>query len=1302
MARPGRWRRFVVRPLVWALALAALAALGLRWYLGTASAREQVRGLVAARLSEALGRRVTVGGVAFEFLPFNLTLTDLVVPGDRAGAADFARVRRIEIEGDLEGWRESVLRLKRVTIEGVRVTLELRADGDNLPRPRSAGSGARALSVQVEGLSVADGEVVMDERTVPVALAARAVLARFSGLGGTDLEGSVTAQEIRLGLPGAAPVAFTFAAKARLLADRLEFSNARLLAADFEAHVSGQVRWRGRTTVDLTAAIDGAGRFLDRLGYLRGDIAGPFHAEGTFAWSRASWGWRARVRSPGLDLFGFRLDELEGVAAGDGAAVHFDLERGRFAGGEARGSFGVGIRRPFPAELDVTVDGAALDAVLARFQVPARGFASAVSGQLRYEFEIQAAERGRGRGEFALAATAPARAGELPASGHATVLLEGGEVELPAFALTAAGQDVSGRVRLALGTGDGRVDLEVRSENLGALVPRVTFLEPGALWLPTAGRGGIEAAITLTGGAARVALALDLADVVAPGLAADTVRGSLEADARGVEKLALDLRRGPATLALAGRLPFDARAESLDLVLTAEGWPVADARPWLPFALPLEGRVHGELRLAGAPAAPTGRLAASLEPVTVAGVAANRLDVNLDWDARRLAVARAELATEAGTLTGRGELELESERLAFAVETAGLDLARAPFDVLGRERVGGRLVASARVGGTLARPDLDLEGHIEEARLAGAALGEGPAPVVVRLAGGRLEATVELPGFARLTGGGELALDAPSRLAFRLESDHLERLAALATGPDALPGLAGSLAADLEVRLAPGAAPGVTLRVPQLEFRLGERTLRSLEPVTATLDAAGVRIESFYLGRPGSDDELFVAGRIGAGDDPALDLNVQASLDAAWLRPFAAGLDLDGRIAALGRVGGTLSRPQVNGQADLADGRFLPPAIPNSVEHLRALVWFYPETVVLDRLDAAFAGGTVTASGRVDLAAAQRPLGYRFEAAARNIAPRWPAGWQLRGDADLSLASTAEGRQLRGEVRLDRIWYLQDIDLSPAQLVQRMLARNRVEVAVTDEPLLTTALGIVVRGPDALRVRNNLARLSGDADLVVRGTLARPVVFGQVALEPGGTATYGGNVYTLERGTINFANPSRIEPLLDVVARTRVSEYAVVVNLSGSLERLTTSFSSDPPLPDLDILGLLTTGAPTEGGVLSDLAPEPGAPSRESVAAGALLYGQAAALLTERVGKLFGFDRVQVRPLTAGDTLSTAAITVGKRISRQVYVTYSLDPASTAQQVLQVEWRLSDQLTLVLTQNGNESYSMDARWESRF
>ena len=135
-------------------------------------------------------------------------------------------------------------------------------------------------------------------------------------------------------------------------------------------------------------------------------------------------------------------------------------------------------------------------------------------------------------------------------------------------------------------------------------------------------------------------------------------------------------------------------------------------------------------------------------------------------------------------------------------------------------------------------------------------------------------------------------------------------------------------------------------------------------------------------------------------------------------------------------------------------------------------------------------------------------------------------------------------------------------------------------------------------------------------------------------------------------------------------------------------------------------VGLLTTGATPTGALFTDRAVDPGGTGSGSatgaVGAESLLYGQAATMAAARVGKLFGFDQVRVEPLTSGDAVSTARVTVGKRLSRRLFVTYSVDPTSTAQEILQAEYRVSDRLVLVLTQNGSESYSIDARWESRF
>lgn len=1300
MGRPGRWRRFVLRPLVWSLALVALAVVGLRLLADSRFARERARALIETRFGEAIGRDVTLGDLEFELLPLTLVARDLVIPGDRPGAADFLRVRRLSAEGNLESLRHSVLDLSSVEIEGLEMVLELRPDGDNLPRLVRRRGGGRRLSVEIDRLKVDDSRVVVDEQQVDVRVDAAAVLVHMTGIGGTDLEGSVAAQEVTLGLPRATPARFSVAGKARLYSDRVEFSDVRATSPEAVARASGRVNWRDERSVDLTAFVDADAAFLDRLGYLDGEIAGRVHAEGTFGWRRERWGWRADVRSERLDLFGFRLEQIAGVAAGDGEQVRFDLEQGRFARGAASGRFEVGIRGgEYPARLDVALAGGDLDALLARFSVPVAGLGGEVDGDLAFDFPLRDVARGDASGTFVVR---PAAGSGLPAAGGGRIAISGGRVVLDELELRAGGQQVTGAVSVALADATGQIDLAVRSEDLGELARLPTFIEPGALWMPTSGGGELDLRIDLARAGPRVEIGLLLADVVAPGASADTVRGRLVATDEALETIDLTLEREAARLSLVGRLPFAERDE-LALELIAEGWPAEEAAPWLPFELPVAGPLHGRLQLTGSLVALAGQLVADLEPASVAGLPASRLEVALAFDPQEVVVDRLRWVAEAGEIRGEGRYRVADEGLDFRFETAGLDLTLPPFEGIGAAGLTGSLVARGSLGGRLVQPEVDLTGQIAELSLDGALLAEEPAAFTVRLAADQLSADVDLGALGRLSGGGPWLPEGVSRLDFRLTSENLDRWATLAglgalAGPD---GIAGALDAEIALELPAGGSPKVAFRIPQLEFRHAERTIRSLEPVTGGFEAGELRLASVYLGSQDSADELFVSGRIRPGEPGELDLNFQASLAVEWLAPLIGEPDLAGRIDALARIRGSLARPAVNGQAEWSDGRYLPVGLPHVVDRVRALALFYPDAVVLDRFAADFAGGKLQGTGRVDLPGDSKALAYRFEVAAREVAPRWPAGWQLRGDADLVLASSEEGRQLRGDIRFDRVWYLQDLQLTPAQLVQRLLSRGRLEVAETDELLSTTSLALVVHGPGAVRVRNNVARLSGSADLAVRGTLARPVLFGDVTLESGGTVEYGGNRYVVERGEIAFLNPSRIEPLLDVVAHSRIDQYDVTLNLNGSLERLNTTFSSDPPLADLDILGLIATGAPVERAAFSEVAPAADT-TADSGAAEALLYGQAASLLTARVGKLFGFDRLQVKPLTSGDTVSTAAITVGKRLSSRLYVTYSLDPSSTAQQVLQAEWRLSDNLVLVLTQNGNESYAVDARWESRF
>src|SRR5262249_3501884 len=176
----------------------------------------------------------------------------------------------------------------------------------------------------------------------------------------------------------------------------------------------------------------------------------------------------------------------------------------------------------------------------------------------------------------------------------------------------------------------------------------------------------------------------------------------------------------------------------------------------------------------------------------------------------------------------------------------------------------------------------------------------------------------------------------------------------------------------------------------------------------------------------------------------------------------------------------------------------------------------------------------------------------------------------------------------------------------------------------------------------------------------------------------------------------------------DFVVRTRVRDFEITVNFSGTLERPVANFSSNANLADLEIVALLATGQElSEEDRLRALSAPPGQATPQSAqpngSARSLLAGPVASALGQRVSTLFGFDRFRINPIAAetGQSVGGVGVTVGKRLSKDVFVTYSTDPTASRQNVLQVEWQVAGNVTILLTYTTNKGWALDARWERR-
>jgi autotransporter translocation and assembly factor TamB len=1049
------------------------------------------------------------------------------------------------------------------------------------------------------------------------------------------------------------------------------------------------------------------------MGYIQDQVDGWFQVDGSVSWKPGVWGFRGQAKASRLRALDWELTGVEASIAGDRNAVWADIDRARYGGGgvtgwvevnqpkrrDGGGEPGRELRR---TRLQLRLEGIDAERFLDDSRIPVGDLASRLGGTLDYRFTETDWRRGQGVGDFRVEAD-PRQGHGLALSGNVPLVIERGVVSSQAVRLLGDGQEVTGSARYDLPSDSGTIDYRVQSTDLGPLavgLPVTPAPDGGpALWLPTRGAGELAGTLALAPARAATDLHLALRDAVARGLSADRVEGTVTITGKAVEAMRLELAKGGGAALIAGAIEY-AKGAPWAFDLDVAGWPAEDFQPWLEFPLPTTGPFTGSLSLAGAGASSHGTVAGEVAPGTLFTLAVDRLRARMQWDDAALRVEQLSVAAPAGEAAAAGTMAFPGHELEMTLAASRLDLAKPPLAAL-LGGIEGALSFAGTVEGTIERPALRGELVGEGLQLAGRTLGEdGRAALHVDWDGSALAADGSLLGLAQVAGGGAFDLE-HADLAFRLRIDELAALSGFA--PEGTPAIAGRAAGELSIH---GPLPGaeLALRLDELAATVGGTALTARQPVRLrleTMEPGRLHFDSFYLGTQEGESELVLAGSVGLSAGNPLDLRLQGVIENSWVQPLLPGFSLSGTSDVLATVRGTTSAPRINGQASLRPGVTLTSdALAEPITDVRAVALFYPDRMVIDSFRGTMGGGTLQASGALRWPRGEEELSARFQVGVHGVTLHYPEGWLVRGDGDLVWSIAGDEQAVRGQVVLDRALYLRDVDLGLVPLLQRFFRRQRQEAGVADETLGDVQLNLQVSAPGTVRIKNNLADVKGTAELTFRGSLARPVLFGRVEAEPGGRLVYADNTYRLERGTLTFANPYRIEPLLDLVATTRVASYDVRLALFGNLERLNAGFSSDPPLPDLEVLSLLISGTP--GRLNDEISRLQATQTTDNSAAEGLLLGQAASLLTQRVGNLFGFDAFRIEPLSrSGESVSSARVTVGKRISRRVYLTYSYDPSSTGGQRFQVEWQVSQGLSVLLTQE-QDSYAVDVLWQHRF
>jgi len=136
--------------------------------------------------------------------------------------------------------------------------------------------------------------------------------------------------------------------------------------------------------------------------------------------------------------------------------------------------------------------------------------------------------------------------------------------------------------------------------------------------------------------------------------------------------------------------------------------------------------------------------------------------------------------------------------------------------------------------------------------------------------------------------------------------------------------------------------------------------------------------------------------------------------------------------------------------------------------------------------------------------------------------------------------------------------------------------------------------------------------------------------------------------------SIRVSNTTKIAPFIDLRARADVKGYDLVVTLVGTWPRVAATFTSDPPLSNDAILGLILSGSPPDTRQAADTT------GQLVSAAGGVISGAVTGGITRRTQQLFRLDRFQIDPVFEGSNLSTFRTTIGKQITQDLAVTSSI------------------------------------------
>jgi len=392
--------------------------------------------------------------------------------------------------------------------------------------------------------------------------------------------------------------------------------------------------------------------------------------------------------------------------------------------------------------------------------------------------------------------------------------------------------------------------------------------------------------------------------------------------------------------------------------------------------------------------------------------------------------------------------------------------------------------------------------------------------------------------------------------------------------------------------------------------------------------------------------------------DPAAPLTARAKgdIDLGIVNAFIpGGADHVAGQAALDlSVAGAVARPELAGKVTIANGRYENQRYGTRLQQLTATLEGSGSKLRLVSLSAKTpGGGSLGGTGDLDFSGAMpvtisiQMKNARVINAAIGTAVT-DGALQIKGTMRDEIALTGKVTIVKAEIRIpDRL----PVDVEEIQVKEINLPAARqaeVDAAAAAPPPKSVKIGLDldVSAPEQVFVRGRGLDAEMGGALKIGGTADLPIITGALKLRRGDFNLLSQRLQ-FNRGNVTFSGGAEIDPVLDFVATSKLTDTEVTVTVSGTATKPKIELSSTPTLPQDEILARLLFGKAS--GALS-----PFEAVQLAQATAELAGVDAGPGVLDKLRKGLGLDRLDIE---SGEGSTTGpSLSAGRYVSRGVFV----------------------------------------------